>query len=176
MGGGMGGIGGMTSMGGMGGMAPSMMDSRPPPLGRMSPAPRDRHSNRSYESRSPSPEYDDRYGRETRRYSVRGERSGSPSSRSERRISPARRPSPTRSERGSGRYERQYEDRDRSYRQRQDSPERYSNRSDRNTPYSSRTGGGGRHQTHQADYLKEPSHGPKTSSPMEPQQVRNYGP
>jgi len=151
----------------LGGMHPGIMDSRPPPLGRMSPQPRDRHSNRSFDSRSPSPQYDDRYGRETRRYGGRSERGHSPSTRSERRSSPGRRPSPTRSERGGGRYRQEPRDRH--------SPDRYTNRGERergsgHTPYSSRRP--------QQDYLSDPQslRGPKTSSPMEPQQVRNYGP
>merc|ERR1712192_210553 len=74
---------------------PGMMslDSRPPPIGRMSP-PTDSGRNRSFAaSRSPSP---DSYDRGYRRSSYRD---SSPTSRSERRLSP-RRPSPTRSERG----------------------------------------------------------------------------
>merc|ERR1712173_512228 len=71
---------------------PPMLEMRQPPLGRMSPGPRDR-STRSFSSRSPSPEYE-RYRGGSGRY-----RDMSPSSRSERRMSPSRRgPSPTRSE------------------------------------------------------------------------------
>lgn len=185
----------------LGGMAPGLTDSRPPPLGRMSPNPRDR-SNRSFSSRSPSPEYGDRYGRDLRRY-PRGERDHSPGSRSERRQSPVRRgPSPTRSERGSrggeGResYDTRYEagyrgDRDRFYNgaSREVSPDRFSSRSERSDRGSSSRAReqGGRynqqdrqertpHHNTRADYLKEPTSGPKTSSPLEPQQVRNYGP
>merc|ERR1719297_19835 len=80
---------------------PPMMEMRQPPLGRMSPGPRDR-STRSFSSRSPSPEYE-RYRGGSGRY-----RDMSPGSRSERRMSPSRRgPSPTRSERNY-RGERQY--------------------------------------------------------------------
>ena len=57
---------------GAGAMMP--MEMRQPPLGRMSPGPRD-VGNRSYESRSPSPEYD-RYRH----------RDSSPTSRSERYV------------------------------------------------------------------------------------------
>merc|ERR1712168_617994 len=78
---------------------PPMLEMRQPPLGRMSPGPRDR-STRSFSSRSPSPEYE-RYRGGSGRYSNRDrDRDMSPSSRSERRMSPCRRgPSPTRSER-----------------------------------------------------------------------------
>merc|ERR1712156_214541 len=66
---------------------PPMMEMRQPPLGRMSPGPRDR-STRSFSSRSPSPEYE-RYRGGSGRYSNR-----------DREMSPCRRgPSPTRSER-----------------------------------------------------------------------------
>jgi len=161
------------------------LDTRPPPIGRMSP-PTDR-GNRSYTDRSPSPEYD----RYRRRDSYRD---SSPSSRSERRLSP-RRPSPTRSERGY-RERREYSDyrdrdRDRYYTNGRDgSPDRYSDRSQRSErgsmgryaeggpPASSRypedrergSAAGSR-----TDYLKSPQPGPKTSSPMDPQGVRNYG-
>merc|ERR550519_3021623 len=71
------------------------MEMRQPPLGRMSPGPRDR-STRSYDSRSPSPEY--QRSPRSSRY-----RDHSPTSRSERRPSPLsarhRGPSPARSER-----------------------------------------------------------------------------
>merc|ERR1719410_2857299 len=74
-----------------GGLMP--MEMRQPPLGRMSPGPRDR-STRSYDSRSPSPSY------RSPRYR---DRDHSPTSRSERRPSPLsvrhRGPSPARSER-----------------------------------------------------------------------------
>merc|ERR1712227_1043302 len=80
---------------GAGGILP--MEMRQPPLGgRMSPGPRD---NRSYGSRSPSPEYDRGYrGGGSGRYR---DRDASPTSRSERRISPTRHrgASPARSER-----------------------------------------------------------------------------
>merc|ERR1711892_1336020 len=117
-------------------MLPGMLDIRPPPLGRMSPGPRDR--NRSFTSRSPSP--DNNSYRGSRRYNRDGRdhREASPSSRSERRLSPVQRgPSPTRSERGYRDHrDRQYEgdysrDRDRHYngRNREASPDRYSDRS-----------------------------------------------
>merc|ERR1719357_2522249 len=67
---------------------PPMLEMRQPPLGRMSPGPRDR-SNRSFSSRSPSPEYD-RYRGSSGRYNNR-DRDVSPSSRSERRMSPTSR-------------------------------------------------------------------------------------
>jgi len=175
----------------LGGLPPSLLDSRPPPLGRMSPAPKDRN-NRTFDSRSPSPEYGDRYGRETRRYSSRNERDSSPGSRSERRISPSRRgPSPTRSERGHHvegreRYDNRYQNGGRRD-SREMSPDRYSSRSDRSDRGGVRVRDNGArynvgdrhdHRTgHQrTEYLKEPAAGPKTSSPSEPQQVRNYGP
>ena len=88
-----------------GAMLPGMLDIRPPPLGRMSPGPRDR--NRSYTSRSPSPDSSSYRG--SRRHHARD---GSPGSRSERRHSPVHRgPSPTRSDRGY----RDYQDRQYSY-------------------------------------------------------------
>ena len=115
-------------------MLPGMLDIRPPPLGRMSPGPRDR--NRSFTSRSPSP--DNNSYRGSRRYNRDGRdhREASPSSRSERRLSPVQRgPSPTRSERGYRDHrDRQYEgdysrdrDRDRHYngRNREASPDRF---------------------------------------------------
>lgn len=91
---------------------PGMMslDSRPPPIGRMSP-PTDSGRNRSFAaSRSPSP---DSYDRGYRRSSYRD---SSPTSRSERRLSP-RRPSPTRSDRGyrDRREYPDYRDRDNRY-------------------------------------------------------------
>jgi len=101
-------------------MLPGMLDIRPPPLGRMSPGPRDR--NRSYTSRSPSPDSSSYRG--SRRYHGR---EGSPGSRSERRHSPVQRgPSPTRSDRGY----RDYHDRQYSYDRhyRDSSPDRYSDR------------------------------------------------
>merc|ERR1719225_1371117 len=87
-----------------GGMMP--MEMRQPPLGRMSPGPRDR--TRSYDSRSPSPQYHH-----------------SPTSRSERRPSPPsarhRGPSPARSER----FYRERRERERYYsRDRSLSPDR----------------------------------------------------
>merc|ERR1719458_2198587 len=164
---------------------PGMMslDSRPPPIGRMSP-PTDIGRNRSFAaSRSPSP---DSYDRGYRRSSYRD---SSPTSRSERRLSP-RRPSPTRSERGY-RDRREYQDyrdrdrdnryyssngrdtspdsrySDRSHRSDRGSSSRYSPREDRDRPAAA----GGR-----ADHLKTNTPGPKTSSPMEPLQgSRNYG-
>merc|ERR1719472_239520 len=163
---------------------PGMMslDSRPPPIGRMSP-PTDSGRNRSFAaSRSPSP---DSYDRGYRRSSYRD---SSPTSRSERRLSP-RRLSPTRSERGyrDRRDHQDYRDRDRDNRYyssngRDTSPDRYSDRSHRSergssSRYSPRedrdrpVGAGGR-----ADHLKTNTPGPKTSSPMEPLQgSRNYG-
>lgn len=163
---------------------PGMMslDSRPPPIGRMSP-PTDSGRNRSFAaSRSPSP---DSYDRGYRRSSYRD---SSPTSRSERRLSP-RRPSPTRSERGyrDRREYQDYRDRDRDNRYyssngRDTSPDRYSDRSHRSdrgssSRYSPRedrdrpAAAGGR-----ADHLKTNTPGPKTSSPMEPLQgSRNYG-
>jgi len=163
---------------------PGMMslDSRPPPIGRMSP-PTDSGRNRSFAaSRSPSP---DSYDRGYRRSSYRD---SSPTSRSERRLSP-RRLSPTRSERGyrDRRDHQDYRDRDRDNRYyssngRDTSPDRYSDRSHRSdrgssSRYSPReerdrpAAAGGR-----ADHLKTNTPGPKTSSPMEPLQgSRNYG-
>merc|ERR1712098_381254 len=79
-----------------GGMMP--MEMRQPPLGgRMSPGPRDR----SYNSRSPSPEYERGYRGSSGRYH---DRDASPTSRSERRASPPRHRggSPARSERYYG--------------------------------------------------------------------------
>jgi hypothetical protein len=111
-------------------MLPGMLDIRPPPLGRMSPGPRDK--NRSYTSRSPSPVYNSYRGSSKR--GERDNRDASPSSRSERRLSPVRRgPSPTRSDHGYRESrERQYEgdysrDRERHYktRNRDASPDRY---------------------------------------------------
>ena len=106
---------------------PPMMEMRQPPLGRMSPGPRDR-SNRSFSSRSPSPTDYERYRGGSGRYSNR-DRDPSPGSRSERRISPSRRgPSPTRSERGyrDRHYHNDY-NRDRYYNSsnRDTSPDRY---------------------------------------------------
>merc|ERR1719242_211516 len=161
---------------------PGMMslDSRPPPIGRMSP-PTDSGRNRSFAaSRSPSP---DSYDRGYRRSSYRD---SSPTSRSERRLSP-RRPSPTRSDRGyrDRREYPDYRDRDNRYYSsngRDTSPDRYSDRSHRSdkgssSRYSPReerdrpAAAGGR-----ADHLKTNTPGPKTSSPMEPLQgSRNYG-
>merc|ERR1712038_446985 len=168
-------------------MFPSMpgmmsLDSRPPPIGRMSP-PTDSSRNRSFAaSRSPSPDSYDRGGYRRSSY-----RDSSPTSRSERRLSP-RRPSPTRSERGY-RDRRDYQDyRDRdshryySSNGRDTSPDRYSDRSHRSdrgssSRYSPReerdrpAAAGGR-----ADHLKTNTPGPKTSSPMDPHQgSRNYG-
>merc|ERR1712038_1087918 len=168
-------------------MFPSMpgmmsLDSRPPPIGRMSP-PTDSSRNRSFAaSRSPSPDSYDRGGYRRSSY-----RDSSPTSRSERRLSP-RRPSPTRSERGyrDRRDHHDYRDRD-SHRYyssngRDTSPDRYSDRSHRSdrgssSRYSPReerdrpAAAGGR-----ADHLKTNTPGPKTSSPMDPHQgSRNYG-
>jgi len=136
---------------------PPMMEMRQPPLGRMSPGPRDR-SNRSFSSRSPSPEYE-RYRGGSGRYSNR-DRDMSPSSRSERRMSPGRRgPSPTRSERNYR--DRQYQpdyNRDRYYNNsnRDTSPDRYSTRSERSERESPRDSQRYRDRT-----------GPKTSTPGE---------
>merc|ERR1719350_2430992 len=159
---------------------PGMMslDSRPPPIGRMSP-PTDSGRNRSFAaSRSPSP---DSYDRGYRRSSYRD---SSPTSRSERRLSP-RRLSPTRSERGfrdrRDHQDYRYRDRDNRYYSsngRDTSPDRYSDRSHRSDRVSSPredrdrpAAAGGR-----ADHLKTNTPGPKTSSPMEPLQgSRNYG-
>merc|ERR1712058_98599 len=97
-----------------GGMMP--MEMRQPPLGgRMSPGPRDR----SYNSRSPSPEYERGYRGSSGRYH---DRDASPTSRSERRASPPRHRggSPARSER--------YYDRRHS---RDGSRDRYSSRSEK---------------------------------------------
>jgi len=112
-------------------MLPGMLDIRPPPLGRMSPGPRG--GNRSFTSRSPSPEYNSHRG--SGRHTNKGgrDREVSPSSRSERRQSPARRgPSPARSERGyrdsrDRHYEADY-NRDRHFnnRKRDNSQDRYS--------------------------------------------------
>merc|ERR1711915_1090238 len=128
---------------------PPMMEMRQPPLGRMSPGPRDR-SNRSFSSRSPSPEYE-RYRGGSGRYSNR-DRDISPSSRSERRMSPGRRgPSPTRSERNYR--DRQYQpdyNRDRYY----NNSNRYSTRSERSERESPRDSQRYRDRT-----------GPKTSTP-----------
>merc|ERR1711892_1394565 len=103
----------MFQPGGMLPGIPPMLEMRQPPLGRMSPGPRDR-SNRSISSRSPSPEYE-RYRGSSGRYSSNRDRDMSPSSRSERRTSPSRRgPSPTRSEqseRESPRESQRYRDR-----------------------------------------------------------------
>merc|ERR1712198_755189 len=65
-----------------GGMMPMEM-RQPPSGGRMSPGPRDR----SYGSRSPSPEYERGYRGSSGRYH---DRDASPTSRSERRASPPR--------------------------------------------------------------------------------------
>merc|ERR1719431_2062473 len=120
---------------------PPMLEMRQPPLGRMSPGPRDR-STRSFSSRSPSPEYE-RYRGGSGRYSNRDrDRDMSPSSRSERRMSPCRRgPSPTRSERNYR--DRQYTPeytRDRYYSRsnRDTSPDRYSTRSEQSERESPR--------------------------------------
>merc|ERR1719195_539787 len=103
-----------------GGMMP--MEMRQPPLGRMSPGPRDR--TRSYDSRSPSPQY-----HRSPRYR---DRDHSPTSRSERRPSPPsarhRGPSPARSER----FYRERRERERYYsRDRSLSPDREDSRSER---------------------------------------------
>merc|ERR1719167_1494309 len=98
-----GGAGGLPGAlpGGLAGGLPGLLDTRPPPVGRMSPPTRDRdRSDLSFRSSSPP----------------RGGRDYSPSSRSERRgggrrHSPRRGPSPTRSDRG---YYRD-SDTDRSY-------------------------------------------------------------
>ena len=98
------------------------MEMRQPPLGRMSPGPRDR-SNRSYDSRSPSPQY------RSPRY-----RGHSPAARSERRPSPPARhraASPARSE-------RYYRREDRREDRRSDRAERYSSSRDP-SPYSTRS-------------------------------------
>merc|ERR1719510_2300476 len=103
------------------------MEMRQPPLGRMSPGPRDR-STRSYDSRSPSPDY--HRSPRSARY-----RDHSPASRSERRPSPPsvrhRGPSPARSERF---YRDRRQERDRYYsssRDRSVSPDRGPVRTDR---------------------------------------------
>merc|ERR1712012_1009366 len=73
--------------GGAGGMM--SMEMRQPPLGRMSPGPRD--NNRSYESRSPSPEYERGYRGERSGYrDSSGDKYRDNSPRSERRHSGAR--------------------------------------------------------------------------------------
>eukprot|EP00092_Neocalanus_flemingeri_P025250 GFUD01027382.1.p1 GENE.GFUD01027382.1~~GFUD01027382.1.p1 ORF type:complete len:1768 (+),score=522.48 GFUD01027382.1:102-5405(+) len=144
---------------------PPMLEMRQPPLGRMSPGPRDR-SNRSFSSRSPSPEYERYRGGLGRPYSNR-DRDTSPSSRSERRMSPTRRgPSPTRSERNFR--DRQYQpdynrDRDRYYNRgnRDTSPDRYSTRSEQSERESPR-------ENHR--YREDRNRtGPKTSTPSDPQ-------
>eukprot|EP00092_Neocalanus_flemingeri_P012479 GFUD01013452.1.p1 GENE.GFUD01013452.1~~GFUD01013452.1.p1 ORF type:complete len:1885 (+),score=551.68 GFUD01013452.1:790-5655(+) len=144
---------------------PPMLEMRQPPLGRMSPGPRDR-SNRSFSSRSPSPEYERYRGGSGRPYSNR-DRDTSPSSRSERRMSPTRRgPSPTRSERNFR--DRQYQpdynrDRDRYYNRgnRDTSPDRYSTRSEQSERESPR-------ENHR--YREDRNRtGPKTSTPSDPQ-------
>merc|ERR1711892_868111 len=143
---------------------PPMLEMRQPPLGRMSPGPRDR-SNRSISSRSPSPEYE-RYRGGSGRYSSNRDRDMSPSSRSERRTSPSRRgPSPTRSERNFR--DRQYQpdyNRDRYYNRsnRDTSPDRYSTRSEQSERESPRESQRYRDRT-----------GPKTSTPGDPQ-PRSY--
>merc|ERR1719220_320049 len=127
-----------------GGLMP--MEMRQPPLGRMSPGPRDR--TRSYDSRSPSPQY-----HRSPRYR---DRDHSPTSRSERRPSPPsarhRGPSPARSERFYR--DRRERERDRYYsssresRDRSLSPDREDSRSERS-------------ERNRA--------GPKTSTPGDPQ-------
>merc|ERR1719244_2338884 len=142
---------------------PPMLEMRQPPLGRMSPGPRDR-STRSFSSRSPSPEYE-RYRGGSGRYSNR-DRDMSPSSRSERRMSPCRRgPSPTRSER--------------NYRDRQYTPEytrdRYYSRSNRDTSpdrYSTRSEQSERESPRESQRYRDRK-GPKTSTPGDPQS-RSY--
>jgi len=146
---------------------PPMLEMRQPPLGRMSPGPRDR-SNRSFSSRSPSPEYERYRGGSGRN----GNRDMSPSSRSERRTSPVRRgPSPTRSERAYR--DRQYQpdySRDRYYNRgsrdsRDMSPDRYSTRSEQSERESPK-------DPHRyRDDLKRT--GPKTSTPTGTQ-ARTY--
>merc|ERR550519_779091 len=109
-----------------GGLMP--MEMRQPPLGRMSPGPRDR-STRSYDSRSPSPQYHRSPPSASGRY-----RDHSPTTRSERRPSPPsarhRGPSPARSER----FYRDRRERERYYsssRDRSLSPDREDSRDDR---------------------------------------------
>eukprot|EP00092_Neocalanus_flemingeri_P008689 GFUD01009359.1.p1 GENE.GFUD01009359.1~~GFUD01009359.1.p1 ORF type:complete len:1227 (-),score=339.72 GFUD01009359.1:365-4009(-) len=145
-------------------MIPGMLDIRPPPLGRMSPGPRDRN-------RSPSPE-NNSYRGSWRHSKPRDTRDGSPGARSERRLSPARRgSSPTRSERGyrdERRYEADYSrdrDRDRHYnnRHRDASPDRYSPRINRESNWDS---------TKYREDRTEKLAGPKTSSPMESRSYR----
>merc|ERR1711892_793652 len=154
----------MFQPGGMLPGIPPMLEMRQPPLGRMSPGPRDR-SNRSISSRSPSPEYE-RYRGGSGRYSSNRDRDMSPSSRSERRTSPSRRgPSPTRSERNFR--DRQYQpdyNRDRYYNRsnRDTSPDRYSTRSEQSERESPRESQRYRDRT-----------GPKTSTPGDPQ-PRSY--
>jgi len=167
------------------GMLP--LDSRPPPIGRMSPTER---GGRSSDCRSPSPEYDRPYRSTHRTDSYRDH---SPTSRSERRgPSPVRRGlSPTRSERGGyrDRNTRDYQDyshrdsRDRYY-SRDLSPDRYSYRrgSQDSSRHEDRDRDRERERERQPapgarslDYLKQTTPGPKTSSPMDPTGGRTYG-
>jgi len=166
---------------GLPGMPNHLLDSRPPPLGRMSP-PRERErSDVSFRSEG---------GRDYSPQPRGGGRDYSPTSRSERRgggrrHSP-RRPSPTRSDRG---YYRDSST-DRSFRQddhrydRRGSRDEYDRRSnydeydrrrnnggedfDRRRDYDSRSSrrGDDYFDRRGRDYLNE-SQGPKTSSPME---------
>merc|ERR1719147_27084 len=142
-----------------GGMMP--MEMRQPPLGgRMSPGPRDR----SYGSRSPSPEYERGYRGSSGRYH---DRDASPTSRSERRASPPRHRggSPARRERyygnsNGGRGDRYYDRRQ----SRDGSRDRYSSRSERSD----------REERYRDDRDRQLSvrNGPKTSTPGDP--PRNY--
>merc|ERR1719219_1147103 len=119
------------------------MEMRQPPLGRMSPGPRDR-STRSYDSRSPSPQY--HRSPRSPRY-----RDHSPTSRSERRPSPPsarhRGPSPARSER--------------FYRDRRERERYYSSSRDRSLSPDREDSRGERSDRNRA--------GPKTSTPGDPQ-------
>jgi len=179
-------------------LPPPLLDSRPPPVGRMSPGPRDRR----FSNRSPSPDYDPNYRRQSSPPRYRPHSPSPPryrdSSPSSRRSSPYRghrRPSPTRSERGGSPYrrrpsparsERGY---NRSYNEpryyngtsssRNSSPDRYSSRSDRyqnREKDSYRDGDSFRNESRRRRdnlLLQEPAKGPKTSSPLD--NHVNYG-
>merc|ERR1719447_1965278 len=125
------------------------LDSRPPPIGRMSP-PTDSSRNRSFAaSRRPSPTRSERGYRERREYQDYRDRD------SHRYYS------------SNGRDTSPDWYSDRSHRSDRGSSSRYSPREERDRPAAA----GGR-----ADHLKTNTPGPKTSSPMDPHQgSRNYG-
>jgi len=187
-------LSGMASLPGTVGLPPNMMmppmlsrpimDTRLPPLGQMSPGPRERYSHRSpspeldrYRPHSPSSRFRDMSPsnrsdrRSQRRISPsrsehgfssdrRGQRGPSPS-RSERGISPnrrgPRRPSPTRSDRGGS-----------PYSHRQASPHRTTSPDNSSNSMSTRDmRRDDNYRRKRRDRMGELSNGPITSSPLD---------